>query len=81
MNAKQRTQAQIEEAMIKANSAALTGCAERLAAEARRYRLLAGELIIRSFHAKTVTPETAQLIRDHELRAETYKTAAAMILG
>lgn len=51
--------------------------------EARRYKKLAAETALsalnKSADGKTITDADARLIRDHEIRAESFKTAAKIV--
>lgn len=51
--------------------------------EARRYKKLAAEIAMaalkKSADGKTITDLDARLIRDHEIRAESFKTDAKIV--
>lgn len=57
--------------------------AELLVEQAAHFRALAKDQAITSLHkspdGRSITEQDARLIRDHEIRAETFKTAAKLI--
>jgi hypothetical protein len=54
------------------------GLANLLRTEAARYQALRAQIIVKTF-PHPGTAENLRLIRDHEVRAETFKTAATLI--
>lgn len=58
----------------------LTEAAGMLYEEGLRFQKLAEELILRSYHQRgPSTLDTSRLIRDHEIRAETFRAASQLI--
>lgn len=54
--------------------------AAKLLLEASRFKARSDELIVKAYHSAGLpNAETARLIRDHEIRAESFKEAARLV--
>jgi hypothetical protein len=78
MNPKLKQELEITERAVQCCK---TGLANLLTTEAARYKAKADALIVADYHKGATNDADKRLIRDHEIRSETFKTAATLIAG